>query len=435
MNLHRSQFIKKMINILWVSLIVFISIVPYYYTSESINPTVRLVVKYFPFFLIILISISTYFKFGRVSLSGNHFSVERYSNVFMVILLHTFICFISLWDAGNVALGFTKLIYFTISGPWLALLIIYSFKNLDEVEFLTSALSTTGCMVAGYGCYAYITGNNFVWDSSIFTYVYHDNLNSFRATSTLGNALYLGAYCTLLIPFYFWEMQNRKDYKRYLFYGGLLLTVLALFLTLSRGALISGLFVITISTIYGRKNILIFFLLSLSLLALFYWNFPEMAEKLAEDLYSRVESLKNFAESESFRLGQFETAAGIIQKHFFLGIGFGNFVDQYEMFRSESVPRWPGSKTTENMYLMILCETGILGIVTFLLSAVAILIRFFYDSKSATSDIQKYASIAVLGLLVNMFTWDLLNQPTLRMLFWIVVGIGLSGSRRSCIVS
>ena len=39
--------------------------------------------------------------------------------------------------------------------------------------------------------------------------------------------------------------------------------------------------------------------------------------------------------------------------------------------------------------------------------------------------------VSLIGLNINMLTWDALNFPTIRILFWMLIGIGLNVSEKN----
>jgi O-antigen ligase len=85
--------------------------------------------------------------------------------------------------------------------------------------------------------------------------------------------------------------------------------------------------------------------------------------------------------------------------------------------------------TTENMYLMFLAETGILGLISRLILMVAI---FFVVLRAwrravdgAGKDLLWAYLVGYISLAVNMLTWDILNEPTMRMTYWLWTGLAL----------
>ena len=165
-----------------------------------------------------------------------------------------------------------------------------------------------------------------------------------------------------------------------------------------------------------------------------------VAEEIGFDLnlamhksWERVERGLNLEETESFRLAQYRTALNVLKDYPLVGVGFGNLTRRFEHYRDPSTPA-SSSATTDNMYLMVACETGILGLMAFL-ALLFCVGRSFYDQYRTTRDADdRELTLAILvmlcGFLANMMTWDALNQPTVRMTFWLLIGIAFGRSPR-----
>jgi O-antigen ligase len=137
----------------------------------------------------------------------------------------------------------------------------------------------------------------------------------------------------------------------------------------------------------------------------------------------------NVTQSEPFRLAQYGTTWRVLQEHPLLGVGLGNLTRRFEEFKDPLTPAGFIATTTENMYLMILCETGLLGGLVFVLLLGKLFWILYGCVKTGDGVVERGLALASLaslaGFVINMFTWDGLNQPTVRITFWIIAGIGL----------
>jgi O-antigen ligase len=122
--------------------------------------------------------------------------------------------------------------------------------------------------------------------------------------------------------------------------------------------------------------------------------------------------------TERFRIAQYYTVGNILAEHPLLGVGFGTFTREFERYRySENymVREFP-EHTTENMYLMFLAETGILGLTSRLILMVAIFLvvlrAWLRAVDGAGKDLLWAYLVGYICLAVNMLTWDILNEPT-----------------------
>jgi len=157
-----------------------------------------------------------------------------------------------------------------------------------------------------------------------------------------------------------------------------------------------------------------------------------LPERISARVSARMEALWDLSKTEPFRLAQYRTTLNVLREHPFLGVGFGNFTRLFDRYKDASTPS-PVSyiaRTTENMYLMLACETGILGLIAALALFVAIVWVVYRGYRSAAPGPDRDLLLALLaafcGFLVNMITWDALNQPTIRMTFWMLVGMAFS---------
>ena len=139
--------------------------------------------------------------------------------------------------------------------------------------------------------------------------------------------------------------------------------------------------------------------------------------------------------TERFRIAQYYTVGNILAEHPLLGVGFGTFTREFEKYRyaeNYMVREFP-EHTTENMYLMFLAETGVLGLLARLALMAAIFVAVFGAWRRAEPGPRRdllWAYLAgYVGLALNMLTWDVLNEPTMRMVYWLWTGLALSAAR------
>lgn len=153
------------------------------------------------------------------------------------------------------------------------------------------------------------------------------------------------------------------------------------------------------------------------------------------DMDYRLRLLSEWKQSERFRLAQHKTALNILGEHPLLGIGFGNFTRVFQTYKDASTPSGEISTTTENMYLMFSVETGLLGLAA-ALAMVSAVFWVVYKGYRVTSDGDRQDMLLTFlassgGFLINMGTWDALNEPVVRMTFWIVTGLALTAVRQA----
>lgn len=132
------------------------------------------------------------------------------------------------------------------------------------------------------------------------------------------------------------------------------------------------------------------------------------------------------------RLEYTKISLNMVKKSLFFGIGYGNFTLKLAEF-SQKPLQWWQFQPVHNIFLLILSETGILGLFVFL----GFLSYIFYlginGIKNIEDSIQKFVTISLFaifsGLLIiglfDHYLWDI-QQGSL--LFWLILGISLNSS-------
>ena len=150
--------------------------------------------------------------------------------------------------------------------------------------------------------------------------------------------------------------------------------------------------------------------------------------EIEELAIKRALNLTSLQEAEAYRISQYGTVYNTLSVSPLLGIGFGNFHLIFEKYKHISTPADSQLTTTDNMYLMVLAETGVIGLCIFLILVVLLAqqLRSAHNNMKSQKerDFVWMVMSALCGFFVNMATWDALNHPAIRMTFWIIAGIG-----------
>ena len=428
---------------LWGILFAYISLIPFYYLQPvgyALNTTTITLFKYLPLILILIIFIATFLPRNVPSSLHHHPPVI----VTFAIGFYLLIVFISLVGSDYPKEGFLKAIYYTLTGP----LILYlrlprNDATQGRISGLFSVFVLIAALVAFYGILVFIAKNDFLWGAIYRQYNPYFSGTS-RVSSSLGNAVFAGAYFALCYPLSLSAAihETRPNWKTgYGICTGLIL--LALFLTFTRGAWISAALATAIY-VWPKRNTLIhharthlsvhrlvialIFLLTLTAV-LEGIGFGQPMSQAWHLFWSRTDHLTDPTNTESFRLAQYTTTLNVLKDHPFLGLGFGTFTRQFQLYKSANTPAGYIANTTENFYLMVACETGIIGLIAFLF-LLTLLLRAIHRTKHNTQhpaqrDLCLSCLSALSGFLFDMATWDALNQPTLRRTFWIITALCL----------
>lgn len=245
-------------------------------------------------------------------------------------------------------------------------------------------------------------------------------------SSTIGHPLALSAYLVLFLPLsvLFTQTKGKKTFLKFI---PLLLILATILLSFSRSSWISCLFALLIYFL-SRENlnkliknwkiipafmivIVSIFLLSSRIRTVFYEraNF----QRLKSEIFS------------SHRSASYKTTWNIFKKYPFFGVGFGNYPKVHEVYRAEGTS--PFFKTPDNIYLRFLCETGIIGIVTFLIFMFYWLTKL-WQNRNNLFIFAIFAGLA--GFLINQMAADLFYWLAPQFAFWILFGISMGNLQK-----
>jgi hypothetical protein len=354
----------------------------------------------------------------------------------------------SLINAEFPIIGFAKWAYFGATGVLLAHAVagILTDPNVT-IRFVHHLAQVFGVVIL-YTCFCHWLGYDPLWGEI------HQSNNPYylgtgrRASAAFGNPVSTGAYLLLALPILAWVAKHgvRAWHRGAAFICGILGIYCAV-MTQSRGTWLA-LGILLLPTLYlavvalwrleARHRIALITLTIAGLCAIL-WLSAYLANRdslwsKAEELHSRAMEISpsRIAETEPFRISQYRTVANVILMHPALGVGFGNFTRVYDIYRhhsSPSVERWP-ARTTENMYLMTVAETGLIGLAGFLALLAAVMKFAILLGRRLPLGPERALVFSILvamaALLVNMTTWDALNEPTIRILFWTFAGVIMS---------
>ena len=424
---------------IWTLLFLYISLVPYYYLQPVVLspdlPGFHLP-KYLPLCLIGCLALHSIVGMLSGWISVPNTVVDRY------FIIYAAAAAASLAGAEFISIGAFKLVYFALTGFVLCHLLSGFSQKAEILHQLVRWMVGTAGLVALYGIVVYISGEDVLWGE-----FYRANNPYYsgprRIASSIGNAVYAGSYFAICLPFAIWSADSASGSEKSVFVIICLLILVALLFTFSRGSWIaSGVAVAVylrprLTKIIGwvgrclswRRIIAALTVCLLLSPILEESGFLNPREQILYDLKTRFEQSRELSESEVFRISQYGTTWNIIQDHPLLGVGFGNFTRLFTKYRHELTPKGFIATTTENMYLMILSETGGLGFAAFLWMMVAVIRKVYLTHRDSVAGVGRNLLLAstgsILGFSLNMMTWDALNQPTVRIVFWMFVGIAL----------
>jgi putative inorganic carbon (HCO3(-)) transporter len=241
-----------------------------------------------------------------------------------------------------------------------------------------------------------------------------------RTASTLGNYNNLGVFTIITFFPSITLMLGEKKWRNKLFYGLLSAMSFAnLLVSFSRNALLGLIAGFLLLIMFYSYKFIIAFIISLGL-ALFI---PVTR--------MRIFQIADMSQNES-RLKIWKTAIYMIQDHFLLGVGNGNFYSEYGIYvkkHPELVDTYDLTQVLHphNIFLKIQSELGILGSLAF----IGILFSNFRDLiKFIKSEKNPFLYLFYKGMIISFVVFMLMNlidnffsAPQVVAFFWIFTAI------------
>ena len=291
-------------------------------------------------------------------------------------------------------------------------------KYLDRVLWL---LLAAGVGVSLYGFYQACFPERYsdVWtDTDLFSAI------AFRVYSTLANPNVLGEYLLLVIPIacaFAFSTDNRKTRIAALLAA--LIMGVCLILTYSRGCYLGLLFAAAVFLVLLDRRFLFLGILAVALCPLY----------LPESVISRFTSIGNMADSStSYRVRIWLGSLAMLKDFGFCGVGYGSeaFNTIYPAYAMHGVY----AQHAHNLFLQILCDSGIVGLLVFL-GLIVSFYRMMLTAIRHTSDtrariLQIGGVSAVSGFLVQSLTDYTFYNYRVMLLFFGMLGLCVLFARR-----
>lgn len=301
-------------------------------------------------------------------------------------------------------------------------------RSSEWLHRCMSAAVWAGLIVAFYGILQYVFAGTMVsaWlDDELFAGI------SGRAVSTLENPNMLGEYLIMILPMALAVWISGKGMSRRHSFVSFALLAMCLILTWSRGAWLGFIFaMIAFLLIWNRR--------SMWLIVLGAASVPFLPFVLPDTIVSRFTSIGNLADSStSYRVNIWRGAMHMVRDYLFTGIGVGEGPWK-EIYPDYTLPGIEAAPHSHNLFIQITLETGIFGIIFFLV-AIFLLARMAFSlfsrlTREDTSSLEKgYASnarLAVAGPLCGLFavliqglTDNSWYNYRVYLMFWLMIGL------------
>lgn len=336
----------------------------------------------------------------------------RVNAVGVLVLLLAFVFLINALISYDVMKSIQVfLVYFVLMSMYFV--ITNTVKTKKEIYSLLKVFVISGTLVALYGFLQYLFGwdtKNAWIDEEMFEQI------SMRVYSTLENPNVLGEYFLLAIPVgvgLFWK--NQKILPK-LFY---LLCTAAMFvcliLTQSRGCWLGILFAAGVFISFINAKLWGILIVALLLAPMF----------LPQSIISRFTSIGNLQDSStSYRVYIWFGTLALLRDFWMYGIGLGDgaFSQVYPFYSYSSIV----APHAHNLFLQMITEVGVLGLIVFLLFVLTALIKMIQvyvrcGNKSENGVMTIAFLSAILGfMLQSMFDYTFYNYRVVGIFFFAI---------------
>lgn len=331
------------------------------------------------------------------------------------IVLFFFVMIISTFTSINPGGSFRDLALH-LGGLSFLFVISNTVKNKKDLNVIITVMVFSAFLVALYGLYQYVVG---VEVERAWLDVENNPGVRTRVYSVFNNPNILAEYLIMTIPLsisLFWF--SSKIHKKIIFLGTSLVMILSLVFTLSRGGWIGFAFSALIFIVLIEKRLLLS-LIPISVGAIYL---------LPQTILNRILSIGNLQDSSNaYRIKMWEITGNIIRDHPIAGVGFGHlpFKQTYETY-IRTMPIFH----SHNTYLQTAAETGIPGLLVFLLF---LFIIFKYAIVHLVKSDDKYIRVMTAGILSGLGgvlahggVENILYIPRIIFTFWIMISFVLT---------
>ena len=331
------------------------------------------------------------------------------------------------FNAGYVSLvEYLKIAYYSI-------LVVAFIQKPSTFYSVIWALLFAGILMGTISLFQYFTGTteNIYWGfGQSYT---SDTGTGYRVGGPVGDPNYYAMIMVILVPIAFDRLWNSKSNVLRFFSGwALVVCVLAVLYTYSRGGFLAMAFGVIIMAVYYKLRLtpamlgIVFFLIIYQFLPANY------TDRLSTLLYFLPQDAKQQLVDRSIQGRTSENLAAweMFKDHPLTGVGMSNYENLYYTYaRPLGLDVSVGSRQPHNLYLQILAERGLLGLSAFAI-VMYVTFRNLYFSRRAflnknLSDLAGMTSSIGMALVIYLFASLFLHDSFIRY-FWILIGVAWS---------
>lgn len=245
----------------------------------------------------------------------------------------------------------------------------------------------------------------------------------FRARMMLGSSITVGYYLNLTIPFCFYLLSTSKEIKyRVLSLVALVASIIANLVLLSRANAFTTFAIIAIYLFFFKRGRRLFLRKLVFIILLLVVGYYVLGSFNLDRLFIRVGYGDDIIRINSMRLG-----IHIFTKYPIIGSGLGTYFLRAYTDRWIAVDGISGLVDPHNVYILLLSETGLLGVV-FLLGVFVTILKGF--SKIREYELRFTSYMVMLAFLIGGIGGShLVNEINFSIVFWYYLGLLISQAR------
>lgn len=307
--------------------------------------------------------------------------------------------------------------------PLISFFVYLQIQGFDIKKYrfkLSQILSVIATVVFIFGVYEYIVKKNILYESLFFNPFYQKYIGR-RVMSFHYHPSVLATYFLCCLPFSIYLIEQAKTKKQFIL--GCIATfssVGGIILTFTRTAF---LIMFVVSLFYFSKNRRRFFIYVLTIGVMFLIFMTLLAQKY--QIFERFSLINPYHyTSLAYRLERVPVAIEIWEIQPFTGVGFGNFRYLFDIYHSKYTPY--EFKIPDNMYLSLLSETGLFGILSLILFVFSLIYSSLKKIKNFFLEDRTFVKLMLTGfimVLLNMLSYDLFYWRMPLYFFWFYAGI------------